>query len=96
MLSPQLLVIRGAEPPVIISEQITHKSLKDSQIRLQHFNAISNGFDVTFVSGWSESKPTNIIVTWQEIKSWLNYAETNAPIRNSRMGKYRYLPVKQP
>jgi hypothetical protein len=92
----QVFAIRGSGPPVILSERVLNRSLKGFPFNVKGLSSATNGLDINFRFNDSAIPPTNVVVLWSEIKAWLDEAEATAPIKNSRMGKYRYLPLKQP
>jgi hypothetical protein len=98
--SEQLFVVRGTEPPVIISERLFNRSLKTSlPFTVQSIDSATNGLSVKFLFYPNENSnkiETNLFVSWQEVQSWLHEAETSAPVKTSRLGSYRFLPMKQP
>lgn len=92
----QIFAIRGAGPPVIISERIARIPLRDFEFTVREFSAVPNGFEVTFESLGTEKKSSKKAVSWVEIKAWLEEAERKTPIKKSLMGEYRYLPLQTP
>lgn len=98
--SPQLFAIRGAEPPVIISERLFNHSLETNlPFTVQDIQSGSNGLSIKFQYEPKENQSdieTNLFVSWQEIRGWLHEAETSVPVKTSRLGSYRLLPMKQP
>jgi len=98
--SPQLFAVRGAEPPVIISERLFNHSLETNlPFTVQDIKSGSNGLSIKFLYEPGENQnhiETNLDVSWDEIQNWLQEGETSAPVKTSRLGRYRLLPMKQP
>ena len=98
--SPQLFAIRETGPPVVISERLFNKSLETSlPFTVQGIKPSSNGLTIQFSFQSQENQnsvTTNLDVSWQEIKTWLNEADISTTVKKCRLGSYRFLPMKQP
>lgn len=96
-ITPQLFAIRGAGPPVIISERLFNRSLTNwaEAYTVENISPESNGFRVEFEYHDADIQ-TNLDVSWPEIQSWVQEAETLAPVRVTPLGSYRLLPMKRP
>jgi len=100
MRSPQLFAIHGAGPPVIISERLFNRSLETNlPFTVQGIKTSSNGLSIQFSFEPKENQnsiSTNLSVSWPQIAAWLDEAGTSTSVKKSRLGSYRFLPMKQP
>ena len=98
-ISPQLFAIRGAGPPVIISERIFADTL-DSQKRytVWQVTPIESGVRVEFEYWPDKDHKARMIhdAPWADIRSWVQEAESSAPKKATPLGTYRVLPPKRP
>ena len=98
-ISPQLFAIRGAGPPVIISERIPADTL-DSQkrYRLWQVTPTESGVRAEFEYWPDKDHEARVIrdVPWANIQSWVQEAESSASKKATPLGTYRVLPPKWP
>lgn len=96
-ITPQLYAIRAAGPPVIISQRLFNRSLTNwaDLYTVENITSVPNGFSVEFEYHDAEIQ-TNLEVTWPQIQSWVQEAETSAPVRVTPLGSYRILPMQRP
>jgi hypothetical protein len=102
---PQLFAIRGAGPPVILSERILNQPFKagnrhvaGSTYDVDFITPIATGIRVVFNVGVTkngEDVMTTNDVSWPDIESWTQEAETSAPLQIAPLGNYRVLPIQQ-
>jgi hypothetical protein len=102
---PQLFAIRGAGPPVILSERILNQPFKagnrhvaGSTYDVDFITPIATGIRVVFNVGVTkngEDVMTTNDVSWPDIESWTREAETSAPLQIAPLGNYRVLPMQQ-
>ena len=93
-ISPQLFAVRGAGPPVILSERITADTLDSTNsYRLWQLTSIENGIRVEFEYNTEHQTNMTRDVSWTDIQSWVQEAEVSAPKVVSHLGIYRVLPV---
>ncbi len=93
-ISPQLFAIRGAGPPVIISERIFNDTLNSQKsYRLMQVTLAESGVRAEF-----EYQPDKTIrdVPWADIAKWVQEAESLAPKKTTPLGTFRVLPPKRP
>jgi hypothetical protein len=96
-ITPQLFAIKGTGPPVIISQRLFNRPL----INTNGFYTVDNiapnpdGFSVEF-DQHAGGPRTNLDVSWPQIETWVQEAETSAPVRVTSSGSYRLLPMKAP
>jgi hypothetical protein len=102
----QLFAIRRAGPPIIMSERILNQPFKagsshvaGSTYQLESISPISNGVRAVFNRGIIDKSGVDIWVTndisWPEIQSAVQEAETSAPVQIAPLGNYRILPMKR-
>ncbi|HEY1661726.1 MAG TPA: hypothetical protein VGI03_04850 [Verrucomicrobiae bacterium] len=91
-ITPQLFAIKGAGPPVILSERLfnLHMIDWDQPYNVENITPKSNGFSVEFAYDAGDTQ-TNLDITWPEIQGWVQEAETSAPVRVTSLGNYRTL-----
>ena len=98
--SPQLFAIRRSGPPVMISERLFNKSLENNlPFTVQGIKPSTNGLSIQFSFEPKENQnsiTTNLNVSWPQITTWLDEAEKSTSVKKSRLGSYRFLPMKQP
>ena len=98
-ISPQLFAIRGAGPPIIISERILADTL-DSQkrYRLWQVTPTESGLRTEFEYWPDKDHQARTIrdVPWADIRSWVQEAESSVPKKVTPLGTYRVLPLKRP
>jgi hypothetical protein len=96
-VSPQLFAIRGAGPPVMVSQRITEDALNsERRYRLWQVTPSETGIRVEF-EYWADREHqvrTNREVSWSDIQNWVKEAEASAPATATPLGTYRLLPIK--
>ena len=103
---PQILAIRDAGPPVVLSERILNQPFRadsshvaGSIYELESLAPIANGVRVVFMIGVADNG-SDITVThdllWTEIEGWMQEAETSASLQIAPLGNYRVLPMRRP
>jgi hypothetical protein len=94
-ITPQLFAIRGASPPVLISQRLFNRSLTDwtNAYTVENITPAPDGFIVEF-EYQDANVQTNLDLSWLQIQSWVQEAETSAPVRITSLGSYRILPMK--
>lgn len=96
--SPQLFAIRGAGPPVILSQRVLSDTLKSRKIyHLWQLMPTESGVQAEF-EYWPdqdhEARMTHR-VAWTDIQNWVQEAESSAPIQATPLGTYRLLSPKR-
>ena len=94
-ITPQLFAIRGAGPPVLISQRLFNRSLTNwtDAYTVENITPASDGFIVEFEYQGADVQ-TNLDLSWLQIQTWVREAETSAPVRITSLGSYRILPMK--
>jgi hypothetical protein len=98
-ISPQLFAIRGAGPPVIISERIVADALdREKGCHLWQVTPADNGIRAEFEPCTGADHKAHIIrdVLWADIQSWAQEAEASGTNRVTPLGTFRVLPLRRP
>ncbi len=102
-IEPQLFAVRGAGPPVVLSERLFGQPLVVSSISgvgstysVRHLSATDDGVRFVFAY-WPdhnhEATTTNEL-SWSSIKQMLDEAPASARLVRHQMGDYYVLPVR--
>jgi hypothetical protein len=98
-ISPQLFAIRGAGPPIIISERIVADALdREKGCHLWQVTQVDYGIRAEFELCTDLDHKAHIIrdVSWVDIQSWAQEAEVSGTNRVTPLGTYRVLPIGRP
>jgi hypothetical protein len=91
-----LFAIRGAGPPVIVSQRIIGDALdSNGRYRLYEVTPTESGVRVEF-QYWPDHEHearTNRDASWPDIQRWVKEAEVSTPVTTTPLGTYRLLPV---
>ena len=102
---PEIFAIRGAGPPVVLSERILNQPFKagnrdvaGSTYEVESLTPITNGVRVIFNVGVANNG-SDILVTndllWPQIETWMQEAQTTARLEKAPLGNYRVLPMQR-
>lgn len=100
---PQLFAVRGAGPPVVLSERLFKQPLVVSSVSgvgstysVRYLSTTGNGVRFVFAY-WPDSDhetTTTNQLSWLNIKQMLDEAGTSARLVRHKLGDYRVLPVQ--
>jgi hypothetical protein len=97
-ISPQLAVIRGSGPPVVLSERITGHAIANNEDGVVcRMVPSAAGVHVEFGPSADGTRPASSVhdITWQQIAAWLDAPESEAPKIVKPLGTYRLLRPEQ-
>jgi len=103
----QLFAVRGAGPRVLLSERIvkdqhdSHDPISgavEKEYRVEDITRTADGVQVRFFIGVNDKTGEQIVesddLSWPQIQTLIQEAETSAPVQAGDLGNYRRLPRK--